>query len=118
VARLPAAAGQPGVRRRGLPRDARLHPEPPRRLAAAGRGRAYTLVGVTGLVARAIAFGLIGVVLVKAAVEYDPREAVGLDGALTRLTNHAYGSSLLVIVACGLIAFGIYSLADARFRKI
>jgi hypothetical protein len=80
--------------------------------------RAYTAVGSTGLAARAVAFGLIGVFFIKAAVEYDPHEAVGLDGALSRLTAHAYGSALLVVVACGLILFGVYSLADARFRKI
>jgi uncharacterized protein DUF1206 len=80
--------------------------------------RAYTFVGVTGLLARSIAFGLIGVFFLKAAVEYDPHEAVGLDGALSRLTHQAYGSALLLVVACGLIAFGVYSLADARYRKI
>ena len=80
--------------------------------------RAYTAVGTTGLAARAIAFGLIGVFFIKAAVEYDPHEAVGLDGALSRLTTHAYGPAFLAIVACGLILFGVYSLADARFRKI
>jgi hypothetical protein len=80
--------------------------------------RAYTAVGVAGLAARAVAFGLIGVFFIKAAVQYDPHEAVGLDGALTRLTTHAYGPALLVIVACGLILFGVYSLADARVRKI
>ena len=80
--------------------------------------RAYTAVGTTGLAARAVAFGLIGVFFIKAAVEYDPREAVGLDGALSRLTTQAYGPALLGIVACGLILFGVYSLADARFRKI
>ena len=67
---------------------------------------------------RTVAFGLIGIFFIKAAVEYDPHEAVGLDGALSRLTTQAYGSALLVIVACGLIFFGVYSLADARFRKI
>jgi hypothetical protein len=80
--------------------------------------RIFTCIGVTGLLARAVAFALIGVFLVKAAVEYDPHDAVGLDGALSRLTTHAYGSALLLIVASGLIAFGVYSLADARFRKI
>jgi hypothetical protein len=80
--------------------------------------RAYMAVGVAGLGARAVAFGLIGTFFIKAAVEYDPHEAVGLDGALTRLTTHAYGPALLIVVACGLILFGVYSLADARLRKI
>jgi hypothetical protein len=56
--------------------------------------------------------------LIKAAVEYDPTKAVGLDGALAKLAHQSYGSALLGVVAAGLVAFAIYSLADARYRKI
>jgi hypothetical protein len=75
-------------------------------------------VGTVGHVARAVVFSLIGVFLVKAAIEYDPKTAVGLDGALAKLVNQPYGSVLLGIVAAGLIAFALYSLSDARYRKI
>jgi hypothetical protein len=75
-------------------------------------------VGTVGHLARAVVFGLIGVFLVKAAIEYDPKTAVGLDGALATLANQPYGSVLLGIVAVGLIAFALYSLCDARYRKI
>ena len=75
-------------------------------------------VGTVGHLARAVVFGLIGVFLVKAAIDYDPKTAVGLDGALAKLANQPYGSVLLGIVAVGLIAFALYSLSDARYRKI
>jgi hypothetical protein len=78
----------------------------------------FTIVGVVGLVARAVAFLLIGVFVTKAAIDYAPKQAVGIDGALARLTQHAYGTTALIVVACGLIVFGAYSIADARFRKI
>ena len=80
--------------------------------------RRFTALGVTGHLARAVVFGLVGVFLVKAAVEYDPSEAVGIDGALQRLTTHSYGTTALVVVAVGLIAFGVYSIVDARYRAI
>jgi hypothetical protein len=80
--------------------------------------RVFTWLGVAGLCARGVAFALIGVFVLRAAIDYRPSEAVGLDGALYRLTNQSYGPTLLLIVALGLIAFGIYSVADARFRKI
>jgi hypothetical protein len=32
--------------------------------------------------------------------------------------NQPYGSVLLGMVAAGLIAFSLYSLSDARYRKI
>jgi uncharacterized protein DUF1206 len=75
-------------------------------------------VGTVGHLARTVVFGLIGIFLVKAALDYNPKAAVGLDGALAKLANHSYGSVLLGIVAVGLIAFAAYSLSDARYRKI
>jgi hypothetical protein len=80
--------------------------------------KAFTTIGETGLVARAVAFALIGLFTLKAARDYSPKDAVGIDGALTRLTHHSYGTTALVVVALGLIVFGAYSLADARYRKI
>jgi hypothetical protein len=80
--------------------------------------RAFTAIGTVGLIARAVAFALIGLFALKAARDYRPKDAVGIDGALTRLTHHAYGTTALIVVAVGLIVFGAYSIADARYRKI
>lgn len=80
--------------------------------------KGYTWVGVFGLVARAVIFALVGYGLIKAAIDYDPDEAVGLDGALLTLTQAKYGPVLLGIVAAGLAGFAIYSFADARYRKV
>jgi hypothetical protein len=80
--------------------------------------RAYELVGLGGHLARMVVFGLIGIFLVKAAIDYNPRQAVGLDGALAKLTHYSYGPLLLGVVAAGLIAFAVYSLSDARYRRI
>jgi hypothetical protein len=80
--------------------------------------KAFKTIGTIGLVARALAFGLIGVFVLKAARDYSPKDAVGIDGALVKLQQHAYGTAALIVVAVGLMAFGAYSIADARFRKI
>ena len=80
--------------------------------------KAFTAVGVTGHVARAVVFALVGWFLIRAAVEYDPDKAVGLDGALAELGQAAYGPILLGIVAAGLICFAAYSVMDARYRKV
>jgi hypothetical protein len=77
-----------------------------------------TTLGVVGHVARGVVFGLVGAFLVKAAWDYRANEAIGLDGALAKLYNGAYGSVLLGIVAAGLIAFAVFSLIEARYRKI
>ena len=65
-----------------------------------------------------IVFGLVGIFLVKAAVDFNPRAAVGLDGALAKIVHRSYGPVALGIVAVGLVAFALYSLSDARYRKI
>ena len=80
--------------------------------------RAYTALGVFGLVARAVVFALVGYGILKAAIEFDPKEAVGLDGALHKLTQTAFGPWLLGIIAVGLAGFALYSMADARYRKV
>jgi hypothetical protein len=80
--------------------------------------RAIERIGVVGHLARMVVFGLIGVFLVKAAVDYSPKKAVGVDGALAKLAQQGYGHVLLGIVAAGLIAFALYSLSDARYRRV
>jgi hypothetical protein len=78
----------------------------------------FTVLGTVGHLARAIVFGLVGVFLVKAAVDYKANEAIGVDGALAKLYAEAYGPWLLGAVAAGLIAFGLVSIAEARYRRI
>ncbi len=80
--------------------------------------RAFTGLGVFGHVARAVVFALIGYGLIRAALDYDPDKAIGLDGALREVADASYGPWLLGLVSLGLIGFAAYSAADARFRKI
>jgi hypothetical protein len=75
-------------------------------------------LGTFGHLARMVVFGLVGVFVLKAAIDYTPSKAVGLDGALAKIVHHSYGPVLLGIVATGLIAFAVYSLSDARYRRI
>lgn len=78
----------------------------------------FTALGVVGHLARGIVFGLIGFFLVRAAWQYDPKETVGIDGALAQVVRQDYGDTLLAIVSGGLIAFGIYCYAEARYREV
>ena len=73
---------------------------------------------MAGFVARGVVFGLIGVFLVRAAYQYDPKEAVGIDGALSEIVHTPYGPLLLGLVAAGLFAFGLYSFVEARYREV
>jgi hypothetical protein len=74
--------------------------------------------GVVGHLARAVVFTLIGIFLVKAAVQYDPSDAIGLDGALQKLAHASYGPYLLGLTAAGLVCYGLFCFVDARYRDV
>ena len=74
--------------------------------------------GMAGHIARFVVFALIGVFVTKAAIEYDPKDAIGLDGALQKLAHQSYGPWLLGLTAAGLVCYGIYCLVDARYRDV
>ena len=75
-------------------------------------------VGAGGMVARMLVTMTIGVLLIAAARQHDPEQAVGIDGALKRLADRSYGPVLLALVAFGLAAYGLYSFAEARYRRV
>ena len=81
-------------------------------------GRWATRIGVVGLLARLVVFSLIGGFAIKAALEYDPKEAIDLDGALQKLSHQSYGQWLLGLTASGLVAYAIFCFADARYRRV
>ena len=75
-------------------------------------------LSTAGLFARFVVFGLIGWFLVKAAYEHDPKEAIGLDGALQKVIEASYGTILLAIVAVGLLCYALFCFAEARYRRL
>ena len=79
---------------------------------------AFSTVAVIGHLARMVVFGLVGLFLVVAAIQYDPKKAVGLGGVLGRLLGEPGGNALMGVVAAGLVAFGAYSIGDARFHRL
>lgn len=80
--------------------------------------RWYTAIGVFGHLARAVVFALVGIFLLRAAYQYDPDEAIGLDGALAKLAREALGPVLLATVAFGLLAYGLFCFVQARYRDV
>jgi hypothetical protein len=77
-----------------------------------------TRIAFVGLTSRAVVFGLISWFFFKAAADYDPSKARGLDGALRKLASAPYGTALLSIVAAGLFAYGVFCLIQARYREV
>lgn len=77
-----------------------------------------TRAGRLGHAARGVVFLVIGFFLIQAARQSDPNQARGLGGALAALAQQPYGPWILAVVAIGLIAYGIYLLAEARYRRV
>lgn len=75
-------------------------------------------LGVAGYAARGAAFAVTGLLVVLAAVNYDPEKARGLDTALRTLRDQSYGPILLALIALGIAAFGVYCFLQSRYRKV
>ncbi|MBD2560895.1 MULTISPECIES: DUF1206 domain-containing protein [Nostoc] len=71
-----------------------------------------------GLAARGIVFCIIGWFLIEAARQSNAATAQGLDQVLQTLAQQPYGAWLLGIVALGLVAYAIYTIIQARYRRL
>jgi len=80
--------------------------------------KGVTTVGVVGLSARAVVYATAGVFLAYAGATFDPGKAKGVDGTLRQFTHTGAGPLVLVVVAIGLIVFGVYSFCEARWRRV
>ncbi|SCF27198.1 protein of unknown function (DUF1206) [Micromonospora viridifaciens] len=83
--------------------------------------RARTLarrLGMSGYAARGAVFAVAGLLIVLAAVRYDPERARGLDAALRTLRDQSYGPVLLTVMALGIAAFGVYCFLQSRYRRV
>lgn len=80
--------------------------------------RAFLWVGRVGLSARSVVFGLVGYFLVRTAIDFKAGQAVGVNGALARLQHEPLGAWLLGLAAAGLLTFAVYSLLEARYRRL
>jgi hypothetical protein len=79
--------------------------------------RVVSRLGMVGTISRGIVFATAGILVVDAAVSFDPKESRGLDGALRTLADQPYGPWILGALALGLMAFGAFGFAAARWVK-
>lgn len=91
-------------------RDLRL---PPNRWATV-----TTTLGRIGYVAKGIALVIVGGLVVFGAITSDPEKAGGLDGSLKALSQVPFGVFLLVLIALGLIAYGVFWCVRAYASRL
>lgn len=84
-----------------------------------GRHEAWVIgLGRFGSAARGIVFGLIGLGLLRAALAGNAHQVRGMQGAQAGLVHEPGGAGLLLGVAAGLMAYGVFMLAEARCHRI
>ncbi|GGB29834.1 DUF1206 domain-containing protein [Allosediminivita pacifica] len=71
-----------------------------------------------GFIAEGIVVGIIGVLIVMAALTHDPSQAGGVGAALDRIRSAAFGRILLAAIAVGLIGFAIENFVEAVYRIV
>ncbi|MBF6463820.1 DUF1206 domain-containing protein [Nocardia beijingensis] len=74
-------------------------------------------LGRIGYLARGLIIVAIGLAAVVAAARYEPANAKGVDAVLHDFADSALGPWLLIVVAVGLIAFGVLSFLQAKYRR-
>ncbi|MBD3943407.1 DUF1206 domain-containing protein [Microbacterium sp. NEAU-LLC] len=81
-------------------------------------GAVVTGIAVFGYIAKGLALVTVGVLLVVAAVKVDPEDAGGLDAALDGLIALPLGPAVCGAIGGGLIAYGVYLVLSARYRRL
>lgn len=71
-----------------------------------------------GLIARGVVFIEIALLLMISGSTYQAMDPPGMKEALDALQNLPAGGLILMVMALGMIAFSVYSLSEAAWRKI
>jgi hypothetical protein len=72
-------------------------------------------IGRFGILARAVVFAVIGGLIARAGWTWNPADAGGVERSLDIIAREQTGYVFL-LVAVGLIAYGLFEIATARFR--
>jgi len=75
-------------------------------------------LGTVGYIAKGLAIAGAGILVIVAASLREPNRATGIDGALKTLGAQPYGVALLIAAGLGIITYGLYSFAMARYTKM
>ena len=81
-------------------------------------GRGIRTFGMVGYIAKGIAVGVAGILFLVAAFAHDPNAAGGLDAALRSLAGLPFGQIVLWLVGAGLVVYGLFCFARARYARM
>jgi hypothetical protein len=83
----------------------------------AGEGSWVVRLGLVGYTAQSLVYAVVGYLFIQAAIAFKSTTAKGPSGALIELADTTSGKVLLSIIAIGLLAYGVFCIAEAKYRK-
>ena len=83
----------------------------------AGEGSWIVRLGLVGYTAQSLVYAVVGYFFIQAAIAFKSTTAKGPSGALIELADTTWGKVLLWIIAIGLFAYGVFCIAEAKYRK-
>ncbi|MFE5288739.1 DUF1206 domain-containing protein [Nocardia sp. NPDC056611] len=75
-------------------------------------------LGTVGYIAKGLAIAAVGLLVILAVSRSEPDKAAGLDGAFKTVGAQPFGAALLIVSGLGIITYGLYSFAMARYTKM
>ena len=80
--------------------------------------RQIVRLGQVGWLGRAAMTALVGFFLIRAAVQFSPDDAEGLDGALRRLADTSWGAVMVAVIGIGLLVYGAFCVISAPIQRL
>lgn len=71
-----------------------------------------------GIAARAAVLPVIGWILIKVGLHTRASHDAGFGAALREIAGRTWGTALLAVIAAGLLAYALYMVINARYRRI
>jgi uncharacterized protein DUF1206 len=83
----------------------------------ADQGSWVVRLGLIGYTAQSLVYAVVGFFFIQAAIAFKSSTAKGPSGALIELGNTTLGKVMLWVIAIGLLAYGVFCIAEAKYRK-
>ena len=77
-------------------------------------GKAYLMFGKVGYIGKGIAIAIVGGLILYGGLTHDAKKSGSLDQALHKLLTYPFGQVMLVVVAAGIICYGLFCFARAK----
>jgi hypothetical protein len=74
-------------------------------------------IGRFGLATRGVVMPIVGLLLIEAGRHADASKGHGTGGALREIAHARWGTTLLAVVAAGFVAYALFMVLSARYRR-